>query len=197
MDQRMINKERFISLFNSVHRKGMDKLLNWLKQSDFFTCPASTRYHDSCEGGLLHHSLCVYDEAERLLAAYPEIEVPEDSVIIATLFHDLCKVNFYTTEQRNRKNKETGQWESYDYYAVDEKFCYGGHGSKSVFLLQNFIKLTPEEAVAINAHMGAFGGDANSVSGAYQQFPFAWILHVADEAAVYLQTQTSKQDINQ
>ena len=182
----MTNKERFISLCKSIKREGMDGLLQWLENSDFFSCPASTRYHGSYEGGLLQHSLNVYDEAQRLLKAYPDIKINEESVIVATLFHDLCKVNFYTTEQRNRKNKETGQWETYNAYKVEEKFCYGGHGSKSVFVLQNFIKLTPEEAVAINCHMGAYSADADSVSDAFKQHPFAWIVHVADEASTYL-----------
>ena len=115
---------------------------------------------------------------------YPEIKVSEDSVVVAALFHDLCKVNMYATEKRNRKN-ENGQWESYDAYTIKEKFCYGGHGSKSVFLVQHFIKLTPEEAVAINAHMSCWDGNT-SVGNAYEQFPFAWLLHVADESATYI-----------
>ena len=105
-------------------------------------------------------------------------------MIISSLFHDLCKANFYTVEKRNRKNDE-GRWESYDAYNIKEKFCYGGHGSKSVFILQQFIKLTPEEAVAINCHMSCWDGN-KEVSNAYQQCPFAWLLHVADESATYI-----------
>lgn len=181
----MDNRETFVSLCNSVKRDGMSELLQWLTGTDFFVAPASSRYHGCVPGGLLAHSLNVYKELKRILKAYPEIQVTEDSVIIAALFHDLCKVNFYVPEKRNRKN-ENGQWESYDSYSIKEKFCFGGHGSKSVFLVQNFIKLKPEEAVAINCHMGGFSEDAQSVSKAYELFPFAWALHVADEAATYI-----------
>ena len=180
---RQEQQARFWELVSVVKRDGFDKLIDWLKTTDFFDAPASTRHHGDHSGGLLEHSLNVYDEFKRLLSAYPEIEVSEETAVIITLFHDLCKVNFYTTEKRNRKNA-AGQWEQYDYYTIKEKFCYGGHGSKSVFLLQNFIHLTPEEAVAINCHMGAFS-DQN-VGNSYEQFPAAWLLHVADEAATYL-----------
>ena len=115
---------------------------------------------------------------------YSEVQVPEESVVIAALFHDLCKVNLYTTEKRNRKNS-AGQWESYDAYTIQEKFCFGGHGSKSVFLARHFISLTPEEAVAINCHMSSWDGNTN-VGKAFEQFPFAWLLHVADESATYI-----------
>lgn len=180
----MNNKERFISLCDKISRDGIGDLLAWLSKSDFFSAPASTKYHGSYPGGLLEHSLNVYDETVRLLNAYPEIEVPEESVIICSLFHDLCKVNMYKVEKRNRKNDE-GQWESYDAYTVGEKFCFGGHGSKSVFLIQQFMKLTPLEAVAINCHMG-LGDGSNFVGNAYEQTPFAWIVHAADEAATFI-----------
>lgn len=178
------DKARFISLCEEVKREGIQDLLAWLEVSDFYTAPASTRYHGAHEGGLLAHSLNVYDQAKKLLSLYSEICVSEESIIISALFHDLCKVNFYVTEKRNRKN-EHGVWESYDAYSVKEKFPFGGHGSKSVFLVQNFIKLTPEEAVAINCHMGSWDGNT-AVGEAYGKYPFAWILHVADEAATYI-----------
>lgn len=179
-------KNRFIALCRTVKRDGIDDLLKWLDESDFYTCPASTRFHGAYAGGLLEHSLNVYEELIRLLEAYPEIKEPKqhESAIICALFHDLCKVNMYVTESRNRKN-ERGFWEKYDAYSIKEKFCFGGHGSKSLFLVQNFIKLEPEEAVAINAHMSCWDGNT-SVGNAYERFPFAWLLHVADESACYL-----------
>lgn len=180
----MNNKERFFALCESVEREGMDELLDWLKTTDFFVCPASTNKHGAKPEGLLEHSLNVYSNAVTLLQAYPKLKVPHDTLVISTLFHDLCKVNFYTTEKRNRKNA-AGQWESYDAYKINEKFCFGGHGSKSVFLIQNFMKLTLEEAVAINCHMSSWD-DNKYVSNAYEQFPFAWIVHVADEAATFI-----------
>lgn len=182
----MNNKERFISLCESIKRDGIDELMEWLEANDFYTCPASSKYHGAYAGGLLDHSLNVYDELKRILSVYPEIHVSEESVIICSLFHDLCKVNTYVTEKRNRKN-ESGKWESYDAYTVKEKFCFGGHGSKSVYLIQFFINLLPEEAVAINCHMSSWeDGSARYVGNAYESFPFAWALHVADESATFI-----------
>lgn len=182
------NKARFISLCESVNRPGMTNLIKWLEDNDFYSAPASARYHGAYSGGLLDHSLNVYDELKRLLKAYPEIEaeVTDDSVIICSLFHDLCKVNMYSVEKRNRKNKQ-GQWESYDAYTIKEKFCYGGHGSKSVYLVQHFVELSPEEAVAIQCHMASWEeGGSRYVGNAFEQFPFAWLVHVADEAATFI-----------
>ena len=180
------NRDRFISLLETVKRDGIAELIEWLKESDFFTAPASRAYHGSYAGGLCEHSLNVYDEFVRLLKAYPEINANADSVIVTSLLHDICKVNFYSIEKRNRKNEETGQWEKVDAYTIKERFCFGGHGSKSMYLAQHFIKLTPEEAVAINNHMSAFQSDANDVGRVFEAFPFAWLLSVADQSATYI-----------
>lgn len=182
------NKARFITLCKSIKRSGMTDLMKWPEDNDFYSAPASSRYHGAYSGGLLNHSLNVYDELKRLLKAYPEIssKITEDSVIICSLFHDLCKVNMYEAEKRNRKN-EHGQWESYDAYVIKEKFNYGGHGSKSVYLVQHFIELLPEEAVAIQCHMSNWEeGSSRYVGSAFEQFPFAWLVHVADEAATFI-----------
>ena len=186
----MNNKERFLSLCSQVQRDGMSELMAWLDKSDFYTCPASAKYHGSHPEGLIEHSLNVYDEFKRLLTAYPEISISEESATIITLFHDLCKVNLYVTEKRNRKNAQ-GMWESYDAYTFNEKLHYGGHGSKSVFILQNYIRLTPEEAVAINCHMSSWDGNKD-VGAAFEQFPVAWLLHVADESATYIKEASAE-----
>ena len=179
-------KQEFLTLCREhIHREGLEDLLSWLQKSDFFTAPASTRYHGAYEGGLCEHSLDVYRMAKKAIAGY-ELQLDEESVIVATLFHDLCKVNFYRKDVRNQKIN--GEWQEVPYYVIEEKFCFGGHGSKSVFLVQQFMKLKTDEAAAINCHMGATpGGDAVRDSGnAFQAFPLAWVTHVADEAATYL-----------
>ena len=179
-------KERFVTLCNNIKRTGINELMSWIEDSDFYTAPASTRFHGAYEGGLVAHSLNVYDELCRLLKVYPEIKVPNETILICSLFHDLCKINMYDKEKRNRKNSE-GIWESYDAYTIKEKFCYGGHGSKSVFLIQHFIQLTPEEAVAIQCHMSSWeDGAGRSVGSAFEQFPLAWLVHVADESATFI-----------
>lgn len=179
----MGDKERFIELCGLIKRDGIEELMKWLEGNDFYRAPASRAYHGAFPGGLLKHSLNVYDELKRLLKVYPEIECSDETAAIITLFHDFCKIDFYGTEKRNRKN-EQGVWESYDAYNIKEQFKFGSHGGKSVFLIQHFIKLTPEEATAINCHMGAF--DNERVGDSYQQFPLAWLLHVADESAAYI-----------
>lgn len=186
----MDNKERFISICKTINRPGIDDLMKWLESSDFYTCPASTRYHEAYPGGLLEHSLNVYDAFQRLRKAYSEFEISDESAAIVTLFHDLCKVNCYASEKRNRKN-EYGQWETYDAYTFKEKFCFGGHGSKSVFLVQHFMKLLPEEAVAINSHMGGYDGNKDVIN-AYEQCFLAWLLHVADESATFVKVKENE-----
>ena len=128
----------------------------------------------------------VWEELVRLLRAYPEVKVSGETAAIVSLLHDLCKIGCYKTELRNKK--EGGVWRSVPTYVFQEDFCYGGHGSKSVFLIQNFMRLTPEEAVAVNCHMGFSDrspGDY-SLGNAFEKYPLAWLLHTADSAATYI-----------
>ncbi len=180
-------KQKFLDLCRAtIHRDGLEDLIEWLCKADFFSAPASTRYHGAYAGGLCQHSLDVYDYAKQLVFLSPT-PVSEESLVIATLFHDVCKCNMYKTEYRNQKID--GEWKQVPVYVVDEKFHFGGHGSKSVYLIQYFMKLEPVEATAINCHMGFSDGCANSIrdiSNAYQDNILAWIVHVADEAATYI-----------
>lgn len=171
-----------------IHRDGLDDLLNWLEKSDFYTAPASSRFHGAYEKGLVEHSLHVHDELQRLLSIYPEIEVSDETVAIVALFHDLCKVNMYKVDSKNVKRD--GRWVTEPYYSIDEKYCFGGHGSKSVYLTSYYIKLTPEEAAAINAHMASWDGNS-TVGKTFEQYPLAWLLHVADESATYILESTT------
>ena len=181
-------KERFLSLCReNIHRDGLEDLLGWMEKSDFFTAPASTRYHGAYEGGLCQHSLDVYDYAKRVAPLY-DGEISEESLTVAALFHDVCKVNFYKKDKKNQK--VNGTWVEVPVYTIDERFAFGGHGSKSVYIVQYYMKeLKQEEAVAINCHMGFADGSAatvRDVSAAYSRYPLAWVIHVADEAATYL-----------
>ena len=171
-----------------IDRDGIDDLMEWLRSSDFYTAPASTRYHGAYEGGLLQHSLAVHDELERLYAAYEmDIDpISPESMAICALFHDVCKVRCYKTEMRWRKD-EQNRWEQYPTYKFDEDFPFGGHGSKSVYLVQHFVRLDPAEAAAINCHMGAYDMSSYSKpSATFSTYPLAWLLHVADEAATHI-----------
>mgnify|MGYP004582410101 FL=1 len=187
----MTNQECFIEIFQTnVKREGADKLLAYLTSdaSDFFRAPASTRFHGAYPGGLLEHSLNVYDCLCDILARprYKEIygvSYPEESIAISALLHDLCKVNFYVESTRNVK--ENGVWKEVPFYTINDRLPYG-HGEKSVYIISGFMKLTRDEAFAIRYHMGFSGNeDANSVGSAFQMFPLAFALSTADMEASY------------
>lgn len=189
-----MSKEKYTSLFRQyIKRPGADKLLKSLEETDFFTAPASTRFHGAYEGGLCEHSVNVFNELVRLLRAYPEIKCSGETAAIVSLLHDVCKVGCYKPEVRSRKTgriKRDGkaEWEDYLGYSFKEDFCFGGHGSKSVYLICQHMELYPTEAVAINCHMGFSdrGPGDHSLGAAYEQTPLAWLLHVADEAATFV-----------
>ena len=195
----MTDREEFIQIFNDkIHRDGADKLLDFLEnKSDFFTCPASTRYHNAFEGGLLRHSLnvykclCAYMERPRVKEEYG-LSASDESIAIVALLHDICKVNFYRTSYRNAKNDKTGQWERVPYYEIHDTLPYG-HGEKSVYMVSGFIRLSRDEAMAIRWHMGFSGPeDKNQVGRALEMFPLAFALSVADmEASYFLEGEDS------
>lgn len=176
-----MNTEFFDLFDGNIKRDGAKALKDWLEGSDFFTAPASTRYHGSHPGGLVEHSINVYRRLKHLVeTCWPGGEKPSDETIaIVSLLHDLCKVNFYAVEMRNRKN-EYGQWEQYPFYIIDDQLPYG-HGEKSVYIVSGFMKLSREEAFAIRFHMGDYT-DQNT-NKAFVMYPLALLLHQADEQA--------------
>ncbi len=185
-------KEKFVKIYReNIKREGSEKLLNFLlsENSDFFTAPASTRYHSSYEGGLLEHSLNVYEclcdylSRDSVKNTY-ELTPSKETVAIVSLLHDLCKVNFYKTSLRNVKN-EKGYWEKVPYYEIEDTLPYG-HGEKSVYVISGYMKLTREEAFAIRYHMGfSVTDDVRNVGKAFEMFPLAFALNVADMEATY------------
>ncbi len=188
----MTNKEKFIKIYEeNIKRPGSDKLLAWIcsENSDFFTAPSSTRFHGSYEGGLLEHSLNVYECLKDYLSRPRTKELygmdySEESIAIAALLHDLCKVNFYAVDYRNAKNAQ-GIWEKVPYYTIRDELPYG-HGEKSVYIVSGFMRLSREEAFAIRYHMGFSGNeDKNLVGQALEKFPLALALNVADMEAAY------------
>lgn len=193
--QRMI--ERFEAELGKVQRPGMDKLLAYIRKSDFYTAPASTRFHLSCEGGLLQHSLNVLDALRGILTPDPETgkllytvagttvdTIPEDSVIIIALLHDICKTHFYSVGTRNQKNDATGKWEKQPFYTVSDKMPLG-HGPKSAMIIKQYTTLTTEEMYAIWHHMGFNGNFENdtAVGQSMEMFPAVLALHTADMMA--------------
>jgi hypothetical protein len=191
-------KEEFLNIYNqNIKREGADKLLEWLEKSDFFTAPASTRFHSNFEGGLCVHTVNVYNRYKKLLMAeygenYSNV-ISEESIAIIALLHDICKVNTYKTEYRNVK--VDGTWTQQPYFSVEDDLPYG-HGEKSVYMISGFIKLTREEAMAINWHMGGFDtrvkGGSFGLSDAYYKYPTAFLFSVADMMATYLDEKVVK-----
>ncbi len=193
----MTDRERFIEIYKkNIKREGADKLLEYLCSDacDFFAAPASTRYHGAYAGGLLEHSLNVYDclcdylSRSRAKEKYG-MNYSDETVAIVALLHDLCKVNFYVETTRNVK--ENGVWKTVPYYSIDDKLPYG-HGEKSVYIVSGYMRLTRDEAFAIRYHMGFAGAESVNAIGnigkAFEMFPIAFALSVADmEASYYIE----------
>lgn len=181
-------KEEFEEIFRGkITRDGSEALLEWLSRTDFFTAPASTKFHCACLGGLVQHSVNVYRTMMEKQFD-PETD-SEESFAICGLLHDVCKAQFYKEGTRNVKNEQTGAWEKKAYYMVEDSFPYG-HGEKSVFLIERFLRLKTSEAVAIRWHMGGFDdavrGGSFALSQAYEKYPLAVKLHLADLESTYL-----------
>ena len=187
----MSAKEEFIELFKAhITRPGADALLDYLEnKSDFFTAPASARFHGSYAGGLCDHSVNVYHCLADYLAR-PRVqelyglEYSDESIAIVALLHDLCKIGCYKLGSRNVKDA-SGKWQSVPTYTFEDPLPYG-HGEKSVYIVNGFIRLSREEAMAIRWHMGFSGTeDPRTVGQALQQYPLAFALATADAEASY------------
>lgn len=182
---------------SKVDRPGVDKLMKYIQSSDFYTAPASTKFHLSCEGGLLQHSLNVLDALRGLLVFNPitslyeyqvagkvAAEIPAESVTVAALLHDICKTHFYGVSTRNVKNEKTNRWEKQPYYTVEDKMPLG-HGPKSAMIVKQYMELTMPEMYAIWWHMGFNGNYENDTAAgaSYEKYPLALALYTADMIA--------------
>lgn len=188
-------KEKYIELLKSVNRPGIDELTNWLvNETDFFTAPASAKTHGAYEGGLLVHSLSVYNILKNFCKNIPDAN--GESIIIAALLHDLCKVNFYVKGVRNVKIPGEKRWKEVEVYNIDDSLPLG-HGEKSVYMAMKYIRLTDEEALAIRWHMGGYDDSARGYAGgisqssAYTKYPLAAALAIADMYDTYIIDQRS------
>lgn len=182
------NKEKIEFILNQTGRVGVTALLCYLDRTDFYTAPASTRFHLSERGGLAQHSLTTYNELMNLFSKglFDAIDGWR-SVAIVSLLHDLCKSEMYTETQRWRKNA-SNEWEQYTSYEVNEKFYYG-HAEKSVYIASQFISLEDEEAQAIRAHMGfsdsSFKGGDRTIPNIFANNELALYLSFADQIATF------------
>lgn len=186
----MTSKERFVEIFRSqVTRPGAEALLAWLETTDFFEAPAGAKHHGAYPGGLVDHSLNVYDQ---LLIDLGAREYSMETRAVCALLHDVCKAGCYHLEDRRRKNPDTGRWETYQGYVFRDPLPLG-HGEKSVFLIQRHMDLTDEEALAIRWHMGAYDDaaktDNRALSAAMAASPWVWRLQEADMCAAWIDEQ--------
>lgn len=197
----MTSKERFLEIYQTnIQRDGADRLLSFLlsSHSDFFSAPASSRYHGAYVGGLVDHSLNVYDCLKDYLArprvqeVYDLKNYSEETIAIVALLHDLCKINCYHPSFRNVKN-DAGIWEKVPTFEFRDEIPYG-HGEKSVYIISGYMRLSREEAFAIRYHMGFSGTeDTRNVGAAFEKFPLAFALSTADmEATYFLESQHKK-----
>lgn len=195
------NIEKFEAMLTQYNRPGMDKLIEYIRKSDFYTAPASTRFHSCHEGGLLEHSLnvadCLLKKLDNPVWADILNEVGQESIIISALLHDICKSNFYVVELKNKKvysdhgkkSDSNGRydWETVPGYAVDDKIPYG-HGEKSVMMIEEFMKLKPVERYAIRWHMGftELKENWNTLSLAIKKYPLVLAIFEADLESTYI-----------
>ena len=199
------NKETFCNLLRQVKRDNahIEELIAKLEGSDFFYAPASTKYHNSIEGGLVDHSLNVYYNLKSLVKnKHLEDKIPEESIIICGLLHDMSKMNFYEKTYRNKKvyseygtkHDELGNFdwvseESYKTIDIENRFVYGNHEETSEFMIRKYIPLRLEESVAILSHHSSLNYDCapiESVAPRYERYPLACLLHVADMISTYI-----------
>ncbi len=202
-------KEKILSLLREVKREGMDKLIGYLETSDFFTAPASTKFHLSVPGGLAQHSYNVYslllEKASEPVWMKALEGIEPDTLILVSILHDLCKTNFYKQDWKNQKTYDPDKvaaaprnqvkqdnagsfiWETVPTYTIDDKIPYG-HGEKSVMMIEHYIKLLPVEKYAIRWHMGYSEPKENwgALNLAFDMYPLALALHEADQEATHI-----------
>ena len=182
-------KERFKNLLLSTNRKGVTDLLDYLEseESDFYEAPSSTKYHNSFKGGLLDHSLKVYDTFVKKIEEY-NLDLPKESAIICSVLHDMCKVKLYKVDTNWYKDKDN-KWQSREEYVYKDEFPLG-HGEKSVILIQQFMQLTELEIMLIRWHMATTdeGVDRRTFFSALNKYPAILAFHTADwESSYYLE----------
>lgn len=197
-DNRMSKQDKiniFESLLMSTGRSGIDKVIEYLRKTDFYDAPASAKYHSNYETGLLDHSLMVYSIAEaffekmKLIDPELAVTIPEESIIITTLLHDICKVCFYRKTVKWKKD-EHNDWVQYDGYEIEDSFPIG-HGEKSVIMLLKIgLDLNPCEMLSIRYHMGFFGESnvefKNAMKSSIKMCPLVALLQQADCSATML-----------
>lgn len=195
-DSKIINrKDEFEKLCRQwVKRDGIEDLLDWLETTDFYSAPASTKYHCMYDGGLCDHSINVFNRMKNEAEAEgwfngktsDETQKTMEQIAIVALFHDVCKANFYKASERNVKN-EYGIWVKEPYYSIDNKGILVGHGYKSARIVSRYIDISDEEYMAILHHMGYSAEDnIGHISEIFTKSELTLLLHIADTKATFI-----------
>ena len=186
LDLEVLKDEFYYSLcqvFNN-QKKAKD-FMNYLEnETDYFTAPASHRYHSSCENGLLNHSYLVFLKLKELNELH-HLNFSNLDCFVVGMFHDFCKTNFYKVDYKNIKD-DKGNWVKAPYYTIEDANPLGVHGDKSVMLLLLLeFPLTEKQAYCIRYHMGAFEGQQcfNSLNAAVRKYPEILYVQLADQLA--------------
>lgn len=198
------NKGIFLELLNQIKREGFRKeeLIKKLESSDFFTAPASTKYHGSFEGGLCAHSISVYYNLKNLITMKGmESTIDPDTILILGLLHDMSKMNFYKKDYRNKKVYSEGgskyddggryDWvveQTYSVIPQDERFLFGNHEETSEYMVSQYVPLSYIESAAIINHHAGMSFDSTEIAPQIlQRYPIAALLHIADMLASYIE----------
>jgi len=177
----------FIAEMESFGRPGFDKMLGFMNKKGFFDDPASRQYHLAFKGGLVLHSWNVYQILKRVAKKIPEQPISPDKIFLCGALHDLCKMCFYGKNWKWYKGEDTNnRWTKRDVWKVEDQYPLG-HGEKTLFIIQQFIKVSVEEACALRWHMGYFDPGAHfffpsgaAINRAWEQYPLARVVHIAD-----------------
>lgn len=195
------NWESIVGKLNSTERDGVSELIKWLDATDFRIAPASTKFHLCVEGGLMQHSLNVLQFA-RNINSNTKLNLPDSSLILTSILHDLCKVNYYTLgEEWDKEWKDkTNQWRKKSVWLVDDKEPLG-HGEKSAIVSNKYIELTTAELAAIRWHMGFsepgvhFGyPTGHAFRDSLNQYPIVKVIMMADQMAEMYESVAEKRE---
>ncbi|MCR4822478.1 MAG: hypothetical protein K5873_06355 [Treponema sp.] len=192
-------KESLLAMADFIisNKEELSALKDWMEGHDYWTSPASTRFHGNLKGGLAAHSLLVAIQALHFAPSFAEnyllskrsenFSYTAEDVFIAGIAHDFCKAGTYSTESRKTKDFN-GNWKYEPYYKTKADTRNIGHGNESVLLLIESMpsylkKRTVLEAISL--HMG-FSDLSPTETYNYSNFlqnPLLLLIQFADQSA--------------
>lgn len=175
-------------LYPDLGIKRAERCIQWLRNTDFYNAPASTRFHESEPGGLLKHTLKVLNQVYQLftLPAFNNNVKLYEAVIVA-LAHDWCKIGVYESYMKNVKDETTGVWNKVPAYKRKDADIPFGHGIASMYIAQKFFHLNMQQALAIRWHMGRWyvaDSDINDLQYSNEKYPLVHLIQFADQLAI-------------